>query len=163
VELTQWLRLAHALAGVAFMAGIIGNWFVIGFARRAESLDAMRLYLQAAEPFAKLLTGGGISLTVLGVATAVAMDRPLFGPLQGGQADWLFAANLLMLPLIVAVTVVYPRVGRRIRGALEDAKSRGSRTPELTAAWADWRLRLARTYELVAMTVVLGLMIAKPF
>lgn len=159
----QVLRLAHALAGVAFMAGIVGNWFVIGFARRADTLEAMRLYLRAAEPFGKLLTGGGITLTILGIAAAISLGRPLFGPLQGGSADWLFVANLLMLPLLAAVALVYPRVGRRIRAAIKDAEERGSLTPELATAWADPRLRAARTYEAVAVTIVLGLMIAKPF
>lgn len=163
MSLTGLLRLGHALAGVAFMAGIIGNWFLTGFARRAPTLDSMRLYLRASAPFARLLTGGGIALTALGVATAVSTGRPLFGPLQGGTVDWLFVANLLMLPLILAIAVVYPRVGVRIRTALADADARGSLTPELAAAWADGRLRAARTYEAVAVTIVLGLMIAKPF
>jgi hypothetical protein len=39
----------------------------------------------------------------------------------------------------------------------------GGLTPELAAAWADPWLRLARTYELVAVSIVLALMIAKPF
>lgn len=163
MELPQLLRLGHALAGVAFAAGIVGNWVIIGFARRAPSLETMRLYLQAATPFGNLLTGGGVALTVLGVATAVALDHPLFGPLQGGRVDWLFVANLLMLPLVPAVAVVYPRVGRRIRTALKAAEEQGVLTADLAAAWADPRLRWARTYEAMAIAIVLGLMIAKPF
>jgi hypothetical protein len=155
--------LAHAVAGVAFMAGIIGNWIVIGFAKRAESLDAMRVLLRAAAPFGMLLTGGGISLSLLGVATAAALGRPLFGPLQGAGADWLFVSDVLMLPLLLVVAFVYPRVGRRIRGALDHAEVGGSLTPELASAWADPRLRLGRAYEFVAVSIVLGLMIAKPF
>ena len=163
MDLPQLLRLGHALAGVAFAAGIVGNWVIIGFARRAPSLEAMRLYLQAATPFGNLLTGGGISLTILGVATALVLDRPLFGPFQGGHVDWLFVANLLMLPLVIAVAFVYPRVGRRIRSALQAAEAEGRLTAELAAAWADPRLRAARTYEAVAVGIVLALMIAKPF
>jgi len=163
VDLAAFLRLGHALAGVAFMAGIIGNWVVVGFARRASSLEAMHLYLRASRPFGVLLTGGGITLTVLGIATAFSLGRPLFGPLSGGSVDWLFVSNVLMLPIFLALVLVYPRVGRRIRAALEDADRRGSLTPELAIAWADPRLRAARTYEAAAVTVVLALMIAKPF
>lgn len=163
MELGALLRLAHALAGVAFMAGIVGNWIVIGFARKAESLEGMRLLLRASAPFARLLTGGGITLAVLGVGTALALGRPLLGPLQGGRVDWMFVSVLLMLPLLVFVVGVYPRVGRRISTALRDAEVQGGLTPELAAAWADPRLRFARTYELVAVSLVLALMIAKPF
>ncbi len=163
MTLVQVLRLGHALAGVAFAAGIVGNWVLVGFARRAPTLEAMRLYLRAGAPFAKLLTGGGTTLAILGIATAWSEGRTLLGPLQGGSADWLFASNLLMLPLLAAIFLVYPRVGRRIRAAMADADAQGGRTPELDSAWADPRLRLARTYEAVAVAIVLTLMIAKPF
>ena len=163
MELAQLLRLGHALAGVAFMAGIVGNWIVIGFARQAESLDAMRLLLRAAAPFGNLMTGGGITLTVLGVGAALAFGRPMLGPLQGGSVDWMFASNLLMLPIFGFLVGVYPRVGRRISNALREAQLSGGLTPGLKVAWADPRLRFARTYELVAVSIVLGLMIAKPF
>jgi hypothetical protein len=163
MDLAQVLRLAHAFAGVAFMAGLVGRWLIIGAAKRAESLVAVHVLLRAAGPFGILLTGGGISVTVLGLATALSFGRPLFGPLQGHVPDWLFVSNLLMLPIFVFLVAVYPRAGRRIQGALEDADARGTLTPELAIAWADPRLRFARTYEFVAVTIVLGLMIAKPF
>ena len=40
---------------------------------------------------------------------------------------------------------------------------RGEVTPELHAAWADPVVRAAHLYELGAVTVVLVLMLAKPF
>lgn len=163
MELGQLLRFGHALAGVTFMAEIVGNWIVIGFARRAESLEMMRLLLRTAAPFGLLVTGGGITLSVLGVAAAVALGHPLFGPLQGGRIDWMFVSNLLMLPIFGFLISIYPRVGRLISVALRDAEVRGGLTPELAVAWADTRLRVARTYEFVATVVVLGLMIARPF
>ena len=123
----------------------------------------MRVLLRAAAPFGMLLTGGGISLTVLGLGAALTLGRPLFGPLQGNSPDWLFASNILMLPILGFLVAVYPRAGRRIQGALEEADARDTLTPELATAWADPWLRFARTYEFVAVTVVLGLMIEKPF
>lgn len=40
MNFAEILLVGHALAGVAFMAGMIGRWIVIGFARRAENLEA---------------------------------------------------------------------------------------------------------------------------
>ena len=163
MNLAEILRVGHALAGVAFMAGMIGRWIVIGFARRADNLDAMLLLRQTARPFGILLSGGGITLTILGIATSVALGRPMFGPLQGGRVDWLFVSVVLMLPLFLNLFFVYPKKGAAIEAALSAAATRGELTPELAAAWADPVLRYARTYEFVAVTAVLVLMIAKPF
>ena len=163
MDLGALLRLGHALAGVVFVAGLVGYWFVLGMASRAESLAAMRLLIRTARPFGVLVTGGGITLSILGIATAIALGRPIFGPLQGGRVDWMFVATLLMLPLLVAIAVVYPRFGARMRAALQDAGEDGPITPGLAAAWSDPVYRLARRYELVAVLVVLALMIAKPF
>jgi Predicted integral membrane protein (DUF2269) len=163
VDLAGLLRLGHALAGTSFVAGLVGFWIVTGRASHADSLATMRLLLRVAEPFGRLVTASGISLTFLGIATAIAIGRPLFGPLQGGSVDWMFVSVLLMLPIFGFLVLVYPRFGRRIREALLAADADARITPELTAAWADPTYRFARRYELVAVVVVLALMIAKPF
>lgn len=163
MDLPAILRLAHALAGVAFAAGLIGFWIVTGLARRADSLATMRLLLRVSAPFGHLVTGGGISLTVLGLATAFATGRPLLGPLQGASVDWMFVSVLLMLPIFTFLALVYPRFARRLSEALRAADGAGQVTPELTVAWADPTYQWARRYEFVAVGVVLALMIAKPF
>jgi hypothetical protein len=148
---------------VAFVAGLIGIWIVTGFASRADSPAAMRQLLRVAAPFGHLTTVGGISLTILGLATAVVIGRPVFGPLQGAPVDSMFVAILLMLPIAGFLSFVYPRFGIRLGAALSAAEAEGRITPELTAAWADSTYRFARRYELVAVITVFGLMIAKPF
>ena len=163
MDLGAFLRLGHALAGVAFVAGLVGYWFVLGMAARAESVESMRLLIRTAHPFGILVTGGGITLSILGIATSVVLGRPIFGPLQGGRVDWMFVATLLMVPLVVAIAVVYPRFGARLRAALVAAGENGPVTPELSAVWSDPIYRLARRYELAAVLAVLALMIAKPF
>jgi hypothetical protein len=163
MALSELLRLGHALAGISFVVGLAGIWIVGGLIRREDSLDRMDTLTRAAEPFGRMTTIGGVIMAVLGVATALALGRPLFGPLQGGRVDWLFVSVLLILPLFAFLAVVYPRKGRAIAAALADARAAGAVTPELLAARNDSLLRRARTYELVAVVVVLVLMIAKPF
>jgi hypothetical protein len=163
VDLGALLRLLHALAGVAFVAGLIGFWIVTGLASRADTLASMQLLIRASRPFGRLVTASGISLTVLGLATAVAIGQPLFGPLQAARFNWMFASTLLMLPIFGFLVLVYPRFGQRLRLALQTAEGEGRISAELTTAWADPVYRFARRYELVAVIVVLALMIAKPF
>jgi len=163
MALWAMLRLVHALAGVAFVTGLSGIWIVSGLIRREDSLDRMQTLIRAGEPFGRMTTIGGSVMAILGLATAVALGRPLLGPLQGGTVDWLFVSVVLILPLFGFIAVVYPVKGRVIAAALADARARGLVTPELRAARNDPVLRWARTYELVAVVIVLGLMIAKPF
>jgi len=163
VDLAALLRLGHALAGVAFVVGLAGIWIVSDFASRADTPASMRQLLRVARPFGQLTTGGGITLTVLGVATAIALGRPLLGPLQGGSVDWLFVSVLLLIPIFGFLAVVYPRFGHRLGEALSAAEAEGRITADLTAAWADPVYRLARRYELGAVIVILALMISKPF
>jgi ABC-type multidrug transport system fused ATPase/permease subunit len=157
------MRLGHALGGVAFVTGLAGIWIVGGLIRREDSLERMQTLTRAVEPFGRLTTIGGAVMAILGVATTIALGRPLLGPLQSGTVDWLFVSVLLILPLLAFIAVVYPTRGRAIAAALADATARGTLTPERGAARNDPVLRWARTYELVAVVIVLGLMIAKPF
>ncbi len=165
MDLAGILKLAHALSGVAFIAGLIGFWVVLGVASRTDSLATMRLMLRVARPFDRLVTGGGTSLAILGIATAIALGRPIFGPLQGGRWDWLAVSTLLMLPLFAFIAVVYPRFSRTLRAALQDAEDQPVPTVTLAVqrAWADPVYRAARSYELIAVLIVFGLMVAKPF
>ena len=163
MDVGMLLRLGHAMAGIAFVAGLVGSWVVLGMAARATTLSEMRLLLRTARPLESLVTGGGIALSILGIATAVVIGRPFLGPLQGGRVDWMFVATLLMLPLVVFIAVVYPRFAARLRSELSAAGTEGPVPPALAAAWSDRGYRFARRYELAAVLVVAALMIAKPF
>jgi hypothetical protein len=64
------------------------------------------------------------------------------------------------MPLVPLIFL--PR-GRAFAAALDDARQRGSVTPELTAAFHDPMVAFARTYEIVVIAIVIALMILKPF
>ncbi len=53
--------------------------------------------------------------------------------------------------------------GRVFELALHDAEVRGEVTPALRRAFRDPVVRAAHVYELGAVTIILGLMFAKPF
>ena len=109
-----------------------------------------------------MILGGNVML-VLGVLTALAQGRPMLGPIQGGPVDWLFVSIVLLLTTIPLVPLVFLPKGRVFEAALESANARDEVTPELAAAWADPVVRAAHIYELSVVTIVLGLMITKPF
>ena len=158
-----WLTLAHALVGIAFVAGLLGRWMVLGLAERARDLGSMRTLAAAAAPFERIVIIGSMVVTVLGIATAIVQGRPFLGPLQGSRVDWLFVALLLFVSILPLVPLVFLPRGKVFAVAMAESETAGDVTPALRAAWADPVVRAAHLYELGAVTAVLVLMLTKPF
>ena len=92
-----------------------------------------------------------------------AEGLPLLGPFVGAGANWLFVSLLLFLSVLPLVPLVFLPRGRVFEAALEEAEAAGVVTDRLRAAWSDPVVRGAHIYELTAVTIVLVLMLAKPF
>jgi hypothetical protein len=157
------LALGHALAGVAFVAGLLGRWIVLGLAARAANLGSMRTLAAAAGPFERLVIIGSQVVLVLGIVTAIVEGIPFLGPLQGASLNWLFVSLLLFVSVIPLVPLVFLPRGKVFEAAMAEAAVRGEVTPALREAWSDPVVRAAHVYELGAVTVVLVLMLTKPF
>ena len=69
---------------------------------------------------------------------------------------------VLVFPFVLA-PLVYIQRTRDIASAMADARAKGVFTPQLRAAFASRTLRLARWYEAVATTIVIALMVLRPF
>jgi hypothetical protein len=153
----------HALSAIAFIAGLIGRWITLGAAARTSDLAAIRTLTAVSAPFERMVTIGSLLVLALGIAAAIAQGRPFLGPLQGGTVDWLFVSVVLYLTLVPLVPLVFLPRGRVFEAALGEATARGETTPSLRAAFHDPATRAARLYEAAAVTVILVLMLAKPF
>jgi hypothetical protein len=160
---TGIVAVSHALLGILFFAGLVGRGIVLALAERATTLDAMRTLTRAAAPFEWLVIRVGSVAVLLGIATALLQGRALLGPIQGGSVDWLFVSIVLLLTVAPLPPLVFLPRGRVFEAALADASARAEVTPELHRAWRDPVVRAAHAWELVVLTVVLALMIAKPF
>ena len=163
MTLTDLVVLAHALIAILFVAGLVGRWVVLGAAARATELPAMRTLTAAAGPFERIVIVGSILVMVFGLVAAFLQGRSVLGPLTGGSVDWLFVSVVLYLSIIPLVPLVFLPRGRVFEAALTEAESRGEVTPALRTAWADPVVRTAHVYELGAVTIVLILMLSKPF
>jgi hypothetical protein len=153
----------HALFGVLFVAGLVGRWIVLGQAERTTELPAMRTLTAAAGPFERIVIVAPTFVLLFGVVAAFMQGRSVLGPLTGGSVDWLFVSLVLFLSPLPLVPLVFLPKGRILEAALAEAEDAGHVTPALTAAWRDPLVRAAHVYELGAVTVVLILMLSKPF
>ena len=70
---------------------------------------------------------------------------------------------MLFLSVLPLVPLVFLPRGRVFEAALEEAEAAGVVTDRLRAAWSDPVVRGAHIYELTAVTIVLVLMLSKPF
>jgi hypothetical protein len=163
VTLTDVVVLVHALIGVLFMAGLIGRWIVLGLAERAAELPTMRVLATAAGPFERIVIVAPSFVLLFGIVAAFMEGRSILGPLTGGSVDWLFVSLLLFLSPLPLVPLVFIPKGRAFEVALSEAEVAGRVTPALVTAWRDPVVRAAHVYELGAITVVLILMLGKPF
>jgi hypothetical protein len=155
--------LAHALIGIIFVVGLIGRWIVLGMASRADDLPAMRTLAAAAAPFERIVVVSSTLVLVFGLAAAFATGRSVVGPLGGGTVDWLFVSLVLYLSNLPLVPLVFLPRGRVFAATLAEAEATGGVTPTLRAAWHDPVVRASHVYELVTTTIVLCLMLTKPF
>jgi hypothetical protein len=160
---TDVVVLVHALIGILFLAGLIGRWIVLGAASRARDLPAMRTLTAAAAPFERIVIVGSMLVLVFGVVAAFLAGRSVLGPLSGGTVDWLFVSLLLYFSILPLVPLVFLPRGKVFEAALAAAEDQGSMTADLQAAWRDPVVRAAHVYELGAVTLILVLMLTKPF
>lgn len=157
------LVLTHALVAILFVAGLVGRWMVLAAAARATDLAAMRTLTVAAGPFERIVIVGSTLVLLLGIVAAFVTGRSVLGPLTGGSLDWLFVSVLLYLSIIPLIPLVFVPRGKVFEAELAEAERQGRVTPALGAAWADPAVRAAHIYELGAVTVILILMLSKPF
>jgi energy-converting hydrogenase Eha subunit E len=155
--------LAHALLGIVFFGGLFGRGIVLALAERADTLPAMLTLTKAARPFERIVIVIGSIAGVLGIAAAIAQGRPLLGPLQGTGIDWLFVSVVLVATTFPLPPLVFLPRGRVFETALHDATALGEVTPALRAAWRDPVVRASHVYELGVVSVVLVLMLTRPF
>jgi hypothetical protein len=163
MTVTNVVIVVHALVAVLFVAGLVGRWMILGSAARATELPAMKTLAAAAGPFERIVIVGSMLVMLLGLVAAFVAGRSVLGPLTGGSVDWLFVSLLLYISIIPLVPLVFLPRGRIFEAAMAEADAAGRVTPALRAAWADPVVRAAHLYELTVVTIVLILMLSKPF
>jgi len=160
--LSGGLALIHALIGVAFVAGLVGRWIVLATAVQARTLPEIRTVLRAAVPFERVVQVSSLLVFVFGVATALVEHQPFLGPLVGAPVDWLFLSLVLYISILPLIPFILLPRGRILEQAMRDAEVHKEVTPALRQAFTDPVVRVAHLYELGAVTMILGLMFAKP-
>jgi Predicted integral membrane protein (DUF2269) len=153
-------KLLHVLVGFWFVGGLIGRTITIGQARRESDIGRVESLMTAAGSFERLaVIPGSAVVLVLGLITMFAQGRSLLG--EGNL--WLLTSLVLFVALGVLVPTVFLPRGKVFEEAFEEAKAAGTVTPALSQAFADPAVALARRTELGVVTLIIVLMVLKPF
>ena len=154
------IKLVHVALGFTLVAGLIGRWNLERRAGIEADPEAAFALTEAGSLFERLVLVSGPGIILTGLATAGFKGYPYLGLTTG----WMLLSLILVLsfPLVLAPLVYIPRT-RDIAAAMADARNKGIFTPELRAAFASRALRGARWYEAVVTTIVIALMVLKPF
>ena len=158
-----FLKLMHVLAAFWFIAGILGRQLVRTLARSRDDVNEFADLSGVAGKFESLMViPGNLIVIVLGVLVAWLGGWPIFGFLQGADANWLLLSNLILLGGIVIVPLVYLPRGKVFDRALQDALAAGEMTPELRAFLDDPLIKWAHRGEYIGMLAIIVLMVLKP-
>src|SRR5690349_16137988 len=117
------LRLAHALAGILLVAGLLGRYVALTQAERAahvQDLRAVRALLGASSVFEQIVIPSSMVVLLLGLLTAWSQGHQLFGFLQGGRYNWLLISLALFISTLPLIPLVFLPRGRRFGAALDE-------------------------------------------
>ena len=159
MEWSDVVKLIHVGIAFAFVAGLIGRWVLLTRAARADDPETAFELSEAAGPFEWLVIRGGPAILIAGLLTAWAQGYPWLGLTTG----WMLASLVLLLSPLPFVPLVFIPRGERFAEEMAAARTQGVMTPGLRAAFADPMVALARRWEFGSVSLVVALMVLKPF
>jgi predicted integral membrane protein DUF2269 len=153
------IKLVHVGIAFALVSGLIGRWILLTRAAACDDVEDAHGLAKAASPFEQIVQIAGTAILPAGLVTAWIQGYPWLGLTTG----WMLISTLLVVSIVPLVPLVFIPRGRIFEDAMGAARERGSVTPELRAAFRDPAVSFARRYELAAVSIVIVLMVLKPF
>ncbi len=154
----------HILSVIMMIGGMFARQLVRRMAKNQADVRLVAPLTHLAGRLDRLMVIPGSNATlVFGVVLALIGRQPIFGFLQGSSANWLLAANILLVCVLVIVFSVFVPHNKKLAVILQGALAAGQITAELRAALDDPRLALAHHFEEAATLVITALMVFNPF
>lgn len=164
MSITIVIVVVHVLSSIGMVTGIVGRELTRAQMRRTNALPTFLTLLELVSRFDNLLVRPfSMAIAASGILLAFLEGYPMLGFLQGGQVNWLLAANLLVLSMAALIVLVFIPRGKTFDQILADAQREGTITQALRSHDADPVQVWAHRWENVATLAILVLMIAKPF
>lgn len=153
------LKLLHIAIAIAFVGGAVGRTLILARAAGATQVETAHALSEAAAPFERMAVWGSGLILPAGMATAWAQGYEWFGLTTG----WMLLSTVLLLTLVPLVPLVFLPRGKVFEAEMAAARTAGTVTPGLEAAFADPMVAVARRYEFVVIVAIVALMVIKPW
>lgn len=160
MSLTSFVVFLHVAAAFLLVAGLVGRNILLWQARGSDDIGRIQGLLRASAPFERVLViPFSFVVPVLGILAWWQEGLPFWG--EGTK--WVTVSLLLFLTIIPLVPLIFLPKEKVFDAAFTQAVEAGRITPALTAALHDPVVDAAHVYELAIVTVVILLMVTKPF
>lgn len=165
MNLYLFMKLLHVLAAFWLISGVVGRDVAFWRAGKAISVHAVQALLQISDFFERYaVIPVSLAVLVFGLVVTWMQRWPLFGFLQGAEANWLLVSSVLFLGISAVIGPLKLASRRQERArALEEALAQGVITPRLQGALSDRVVHRFRAVELTLLVVIVILMVTKPF
>ncbi len=158
------LRFLHVSSAILFVGGLFARQAVRSLTAGARNVETIVTITQAAGKIERLMViPGNLLVIVFGVLLAISIRAPILGMLLGADRNWLLVSIIILVLLLPLVPLVFLPRGRLFEAALREASSKGEITQELQMQIGDPVVRLAHVAEMLGVTIVMALMIFRPF
>jgi uncharacterized membrane protein len=164
LSLYTMLRFLHICSAILFVGGIFARQAVRTLIARAKNpAEVKTINLAAGKIERFMVIPGNLLVVVFGVPLALSINAPMLGVISSANQNWLLASIVILVLLAPLVPLVFLPRGRVFEVALNKAISEGIITPELEEHIGDPLVRSAHLVEMIGVTIVVVLMILRPF
>lgn len=161
MNLYSLVKVLHLLAVTAVITGVVGRALIRARLVRLDDIHIVREFVDLEGHFDQWLVVRGSMVTLLtGLLLTWLGHWPL---INAGGPSWTLVGAVLFLTTIPLVIWVYLPRGKVFRTAFQEALAQKRVTVELRAAFSDQVIRASYLYEYIMFSVVLTLMVIKPF
>jgi hypothetical protein len=159
------MKLFHVLAAFWLISGVVGRGLTFWQAGKAKDVQAVEALLQISEFFERYaVIPISVAVLVFGLIVTWMQKWPLFGFLQGSPKNWLLVSFVLFVGISAFIGPLGLIARRKERtSALEEALAQRMITFRLMAALHDKVVIRFRMIEMIVLTVIIILMVTKPF
>jgi uncharacterized membrane protein len=158
------LKVLHVAVGMWLVAGLAGRTLALSAARRSNDIALVAELSRLGGRFDRFLViPGAQGVLITGLLSAWLGGYPLFGLLQGANANWLLVSLLLYAAITAMVPTIFLPTGKVFDAAMQRALAARAVTRDLTAALNNPRVAWAHRVEFVMIGLIILLMVGKPF
>lgn len=160
--MTTWMKFFHVVTAMWFICGLVGRALLIYQASRVTDIKIVAALVNMRHRLdIWMVIPGSLAVLGFGLMTAWLQHWPVLG--NGVSINWLLVSTMLYASVFPLIKFVFIPRGKIFGAAVEEALVQNQITPALTAAFHNRAVAWSHFYGYEATTLIIILMVTKPF